>query len=78
MNVFPEPAIAIKTLYATTLLDHLLAGAILASLEMEPSVKVCSIFPCHEVTVNYQICEGRFSNRSETFVSLCFVRNVCW
>ena len=46
MNVFPEPAIAIKTLYATTLLDHLLAGAILASLEMEPSVKVCSIFPC--------------------------------
>ena len=43
MNVLTESAIAIKTLYATTLMDHLLARATLASLEMEPSVKVCLI-----------------------------------
>ena len=45
MNVITEPTIAIKTLHATTLMDHLFARATLASLEMEPSVKVCLICP---------------------------------
>ena len=41
MNVATETTIATKTQPATTLLDHLVALAILASLEMEPIVKVC-------------------------------------
>ena len=44
MNVPAEATIAIKTLRATIMLDHLVALAILASLEMEPTVKVCTSY----------------------------------
>ena len=43
MNVLMESTTATKTQHATIMLDHLVAPAILASLEMEPIVKVCSI-----------------------------------
>ena len=41
MNVQQEVAIATKMQRATILLDHLVVHAILASLEMGPTVKVC-------------------------------------
>ena len=44
MNVIMEFTTAMKTQHATILLDHLLALAILASLGMEPFVKVSCIF----------------------------------
>ena len=47
MNVLTEGTIAIKTQRATMMLDRLVALAILASLEMEPIVKVSeSIVKC--------------------------------
>ena len=47
MNVPAELTIAIKTLRVSIITDHLVASAILASLGMEPFVKVCSSFTCH-------------------------------
>ena len=47
MNVPTEATIAIKTQRATMMLDRLVALAILASLELEPIVKVSeSIVKC--------------------------------
>ena len=40
MNALTETTIAMTTQRATILMDHLVALAILASLEMEPIVKV--------------------------------------
>ena len=44
MNVWTEATIVTKTQRATTLMDHLIALAILASLEMEPIVKVSTSY----------------------------------
>ena len=41
MNVLSEITIAMETQHATTMMVHLVAHAILASLEMEPIAKVC-------------------------------------
>ena len=41
MNALMETTIAIKIQRATILMDHLVAIAIQASLEMEPIVNVC-------------------------------------
>ena len=46
MNVTTVTTIVIKTLRAATLMDHLFAHVFLASLEMEPFVKVCLIGEC--------------------------------
>ena len=43
MNVLMESTTATKMLPATIMLDHSVALAVPASLEMEPIVKVCSI-----------------------------------
>ena len=55
MNVLWETTIAIKTLHATIVLDHLVAHAIPVSLEMEPIVKVCSV-DIMLLTVCHRIC----------------------
>ena len=44
MNVPAELQIAIKMRHVSIMTDHLVAPAILASLGMEPFVKVCSSF----------------------------------
>ena len=49
MNVSMETTIAIQTLDAAIIKDHLVALVILASLEMEPIVKVCSMNKCQEL-----------------------------
>ena len=46
MNVLSEITIAMETQRATTMMVHLVAHAILASQEMEPIAKVCSIDVC--------------------------------
>ena len=47
MNVLWEITIVIKTQRAATMMDHLVAPAIPASLEMELIVKVCSFLINH-------------------------------